>query len=223
MQAKRILKLCSRLILVSAAILLLYFALLVMWARSATPRLVRNALKDPNIRLQLTDIKRSQIDAILRIQDPGFYNHHGFDFSTAGTGSTTISQAMVKHLYYDNFKPGFHKIGQTLIARFAFDAMTPKDSILKIFINRVFLGNQNGKQVFGFASASENYFQKQFSQLNTDEFLSLLAMIRSPETYHILRNPKPNHDRVERIKKVLSGSYIPKDNSDWQYEGIQSN
>jgi hypothetical protein len=45
--------------------------------------------------------------------------------------------------YFENFKPGIQKIKQTLISRFAFDNLTPKDTILKLFINEVYLG-ENG-------------------------------------------------------------------------------
>ena len=120
--------------------------------------------------------------------------------------------------YFDNFKPGIQKIKQTLIARFAFDIMTPKDTILKLFINDVYLGQHNGKAINGFENAANAYLNKQFKELTWDEYLSLLAMIRSPNTLHYIKNQVANQDRVLRIKKVLSGEYIPVDNSDWMYD-----
>ncbi len=119
--------------------------------------------------------------------------------------------------YFENFKPGIRKIEQTLISRFAFDAMTPKDTILKLFINDVYLGQHNGKEIKGFEIAANAYLNKTFKELTWDEYLGLVAMIRSPNRLHYLREKKINEERVSRIKKVLSGEYVPINNSDWLY------
>ena len=97
--------------------------------------------------------------------------------STPGTGITTISQGLVKIYYFDDFKPGIQKIKQTLIARFAFDIMTPKDTILKLFINDVYLGQHDGRAINGFENAARSYLSKSFKDLTCDEYLGLVAMI----------------------------------------------
>jgi len=46
------------------------------------------------------------------VEDPHSFEHGGVDFSTPGAGITTITQGLVKHLYFDQFKPAkvyFHK------------------------------------------------------------------------------------------------------------------
>jgi membrane carboxypeptidase/penicillin-binding protein len=154
----------------------------------------------------------------LKVQDPNFYHHKGYDFETPGAGVTSLSQGLVKFYYFDEFKPGLAKIKQTLIARFAFDALTPKDTILKLFINKVYLGQGNGKPIYGFEGGANFYFNKNFTALNWDEYLSLIAMIRAPLTFHYLNEREANNLRVKRIKKFLSGEYVPVDNSDWLYD-----
>ena len=115
----------------------LYYGLVILNARANTPTIVKDALNSARMKLELDDLTIEQQQALLKVQDQNFYNHKGFDISTPGTGVTTISQGLVKMYYFDNFKPGIQKIKQTLIARFAFDIMTPKDTILKLFINDV--------------------------------------------------------------------------------------
>ncbi len=61
----------------------------------------------------------------------------------------------------------------------------------------------------GFSEAAEFYFHKQFQELSEDEYISLVAMCIGCGTYNIIRNPKINVERVGRIKKVLSGEYVP--------------
>jgi membrane carboxypeptidase/penicillin-binding protein len=197
--------------------ILIYYGGVILNARANTPSIVQEALNSGRMKLELQDLTRDQLQALLKVQDQNFYNHKGFDISTPGTGITTISQGLVKFYYFENFKPGIQKIKQTLIARFAFDVMTPKDTILKLFINDVYLGQHNGKEIKGFENAANAYLNKTFKELTWDEYLGLIAMIRSPNNLHFIKNKEVNQDRVVRIKKVLSGEYVPVDNSDWLY------
>ena len=130
---KRIVSVVGILILVS----LVYYTIVILNARAKTPTIVQDALNSERMKLELNDLTNEQLQALLKVQDQNFYNHNGFDISTPGTGVTTISQGLVKFYYFDNFKPGIQKIKQTLISRFAFDVMTPKDTILKLFINKL--------------------------------------------------------------------------------------
>ena len=196
---------------------LVYYAAIILDARAKTPSIVQDALNSGRMKLDLNDLTDGQLKALLKVQDPNFYHHNGFDISTPGTGVTTISQGLVKMYYFVNFKPGVQKIKQTLIARFAFDVMTPKDTILKLFINDVYLGQHNGKEIKGFENASNVYLNKSFKDLTWDEYLGLVAMIRSPNRLHYVKDKEVNKERVVRIKKVLSGEYIPIDNGDWLY------
>lgn len=195
----------------------IYYGGVIVNARAKTPAIVYEALRSERMKLQLNDLTHEQLQALLKVQDRNFYNHQGFDIRTPGTGVTTISQGLVKMYYFDDFKPGIQKIKQTLIARFAFDVMTPKDTILKLFINDVYLGQHNGKEIKGFENAANSYLGKTFKELTWDEYLGLVAMIRSPNTLHFITNREVNQDRVLRIKKLLSGQYVPVDNSDWSY------
>ena len=200
------------------ACIFIYYFIVIIDARIKTPEIVSAALNSENTKLELTDLTSQQLGTLLKVQDPNFYHHKGFDFETPGTGVTSLSQGLVKFYYFDDFKPGIGKIKQTLIARFAFDALTPKDTILKLFINKAYLGQGNGKPIYGFEDGANFYFNKNFTALNWDEYLSLIAMIRAPLTFHYLNEREANNLRVKRIKKFLSGEYIPEDNSDWLYD-----
>ncbi len=198
--------------------LLIYYTVVVIDARIDTPEIVQQVLKSDRIKLELSDFSTEQIEALLKIQDPNFYNHKGVDMSTPGAGITTISQGLVKMYYFGDFKPGIEKIKQVVISRFAFDVQVPKDTILKLFINEVYLGHNKGRIIKGYEDASIEYLSKTFKELTWDEFLSLTAMIRAPSTYHYINCKEANLDRVSKIKKMLSGEYIPKENSDWLYD-----
>ncbi|AZR73453.1 hypothetical protein BBF96_08695 [Anoxybacter fermentans] len=199
--------------------IILYYGMIIIEARKQTPEIVRNALNSENIKLDLSDLSKEQIKILLMVEDPNFYNHNGVDLRTPGAGITTITQGLVKKLYFRQFKPGISKIKQTLIARYALDPLVPKNEQLKLFINLIYLGKVNGKPVYGLYEAAKQYYNKSVSELNEDEYISIIAMIIAPETFGIQTNPDANKNRVEHIKKLISGEYKPKGLMDLYYGG----
>jgi membrane carboxypeptidase/penicillin-binding protein len=167
--------------------------------------------------LSLSDVSRDRIHQLLLIEDPDFYHHRGFDFATPGAGLTTITQGMVKYLYFGRFKPGFMKIEQTLIAWLAVNTLVRKDDQLTVFINTAYLGTCEKAEVRGFSAAAKIYFGKPFHTLTDDEYLSLVAMLIGPDEFSVKYRPGRNRERVERIRKVLSGEYKPQGLRDVYY------
>lgn len=197
---------------------LVYYGIVIINARIKTPGIVQQSLASGRMKLELSDFSTEQLEALLKVEDPNFYLHKGFDITTPGAGVTTISQAMVKMYYFEDFKPGIQKIKQTLIARFAFDPLTPKDTILKLFINEVYLGQNGAHAIKGFENAANFHHGKSFKKLSWDEYLSLLAMPLAPATYDYTKQKEANTDRVSKIKRMLAGEYTPLDNSDQLYD-----
>ena len=156
------------------------------------------------------DLSKRQIEIIIKVQDPGFYDHNGIDLSTPGAGLTTITQAIVKKLYFDRFKPGIAKIEQSLIARFVVNELIPKDDQLTLFINTMYFGNVDGKPIVGLESAANAYYQQPVNNLTEDQYISLIAMLAMPTTFHIIEHPEWNMERSNRIKALIAGEYKPK-------------
>jgi membrane peptidoglycan carboxypeptidase len=95
--------------------------------------------------------------------------------------------------------------------------MVSKDDQLTVFINTAYLGSVDGKEVRGFAEASRVYFKKSFKELTETEYLSIVAMLIAPKTFNIKNHTERNLERVEFIKKLLKGDYVPTENSDMFY------
>jgi membrane peptidoglycan carboxypeptidase len=96
--------------------------------------------------------------------------------------------------------------------------MVPKETQLLIFVNTVYLGHYNGEVVRGFSQAAEIYFDKPFSDLTEEEYLSLVAMIIAPNSFNVKKQPQANAVRVQRIKRLLCGEYTPKGLMDLYYD-----
>lgn len=90
--------------------------------------------------IEPSSLTSRQLEILLKVEDPHFFEHKGVDLFTPGAGITTITQGLVKQLYFDQFKPGIAKIKQTLIAVCVLDLLMSKEDQLRLFINTVYLG-----------------------------------------------------------------------------------
>ena len=196
----------------------IFEAVKVVNAMLKTPEIRLQFLSEKAIEVELEDIPKNWVDILIKIEDPNFYNHEGVDIFTPGAGLTTITQAMTKYMYFDNFKPGFAKLEQSLIAYFVVNSSFSKEEQLTIFYSSAYLGHHKGAGVRGFPNASRVYYNKGFNELSEDEYISLVAMLVSPKSFNIVKNPENNRKRVGRIKRVLSGGYQPASVSDIMYD-----
>ena len=188
----------------------------VFSARQYTTSEVLPHFRAAHYSLRLADLNHRQLDILLKVEDPNFFHHSGVDLSTPGAGLTTITQSLVKKLYFDKFEPGLAKIRQTLIARFALDPLMAKDEQLTLFINSIYLGNG----AYGFLQASQIYFHKPFASLTEDQYIALVAMIIAPKAFDLKKFPARNNERVSRIKRLVSGEYKPRGLFDMYYGKI---
>jgi membrane carboxypeptidase/penicillin-binding protein len=156
------------------------------------------------------DLSKQQLEVLIKVQDPGFYDHSGIDLSTPGAGLTTITQAIVKKLYFENFKSGIAKVKQSLIAKYVVNDMISKDNQLTLFINTMYFGKIDGKLIVGIESAANAYYHQQVKTLTEEKYISLIAMLIAPGTFHIIDHPEWNKDRTNRIKALVAGKYNPK-------------
>lgn len=192
--------------LATTLIAVIYFTWVIYSAREYTANTVIPRYHATQYPLAVSDLSPRQIEILLKIEDPRFFKHSGVDLTTPGAGITTITQALVKHLYFDKFHPGVAKLKQTAIAKFALDPLMPKSDQLRLFINTAYLG----PNVKGFAQASETFFAKPFANLTEDEYIALVATLIAPASFDVKRYPDRNRERVERIKRVVSGEYVPR-------------
>jgi membrane carboxypeptidase/penicillin-binding protein len=189
------------------------------WAYYRAPQLVERFERSTPLRLDPAEFGKTRLKWLLAVQDPTFYRNDGVDGTTPGAGYTTIAQAIVKFVFYKNFRPGllrWRKIQQILIA-LAFNARVSKEEQLRLFVNGVYLGSQNGHAVRGFAEASDGYFGKSFARLSDEEYLQLVAMILAPKAYSLSEHPDQNRERVQRIKRLLAGKCRPTSVEDVEY------
>ncbi|MBY6240289.1 transglycosylase domain-containing protein [Methylosinus sp. Sm6] len=175
-----------------AAVAIVYEAVSVALARAETPSLFApyEAITDNGAKRPAA-LSDERAETLIRVQDPDFWTREdGVDWSAPL--ATTVAQSVVKRLYFDDFKPGFAKIRQTLIAQFAVGPLASKNAQLAAFI-----------EVNGFEASARKWFGKPLAELTDDEFLSLVATNNNPRDY--APGTAANAERVSRIEKYLAG------------------
>ena len=144
------------------------------------------------------DLGPGRIDQLLMVEDPGFWTHSGTDWTTSGSGLTTLTQSVGKRVGFDNFRPGLQKIRLVGYA-IGLESKLSKPQILALYLDTVWMGRGPSGSMVGMFNASEQVFGKPPSALNQREFLTLVAVSISPRT---LTLASPNSALIERRARI---------------------
>jgi membrane carboxypeptidase/penicillin-binding protein len=215
----------SRILAGAAAALLLVALVFVVWnvveGYVRAQVVVARYLSAHPPALRAGDLPPEFLRILLAVEDPAFYSHHGIDLRTPGAGLTTITQGLVKFLYFESFRPGLAKIRQSLLA-LGFDRRIDKQTQLTLFVNGVYLGTlPDRREVHGFDEAARAYFGKGFGALGRDEWIALVAMVLAPDDYSVAAAPDANAERRRRILRLIEGACRPAELRDVTYENCR--
>ena len=195
----------------------LYLLIVFFWANSVADELLAQA---PN-RGQVIALQSWQANALIKIEDPTFLEHHGLDISN-GQGVTTITSVLARDLFLGDHQAGGIKGAMQSFYRGVFnccrkvdfgrdvmalvlDSRTTKQQQLDTYLHTTYFGSLNGKAVVGFKAASKTYYGKDLSQLTDTEFYGILAMPLAPNRYHPTRHPELHAERARRIEALVTG------------------
>ena len=152
---------------------------------------------------RLKDIPKVMTDAVLAGEDARFYEHGGVDYKgmvRAGLanlgnfrsqGASTITMQVARNVYLSSEKTYTRKIYEVLLT-FKLEHLLSKDQILEIYMNQIFLG----QRAYGFAAASEAYFDKPLRNISIAEAAMLAGLPKAPGTNNPIRNPKRAREGV---------------------------
>ncbi|MEM7487941.1 MAG: transglycosylase domain-containing protein [Pseudomonadota bacterium] len=157
-----------------------------------------------------------QWDILLSVEDPGFADHGGYDFDTAGGGITTLTQSLAKRTGFEDFQPGWAKLRQTGLAM-GYEAGMTKDQIAALWLDTVEMGRIGGEWRTGLWSAAEARFGRAPAALDRDEFLDLVGRMIAPAA--LGDDPDALAERTARIRRLLAGACAPEGNGDVWLEG----
>ncbi|HEY7874129.1 MAG TPA: PBP1A family penicillin-binding protein [Actinomycetota bacterium] len=155
--------------------------------------------------VQLDDVPKTLVDAVLASEDARFYRHGGFDLRSIARaalvnleegevvqGGSTITQQYVKNTYFRRPARTFARKARELRLALEIERRYSKDEILERYLNTLYWG----EGAYGVRAAAETYFGHGVGRLTLDESALLAALIKSPAYY----DPRdhPGHARTRR-------------------------
>jgi penicillin-binding protein 1A len=149
--------------------------------------------------IALADVPKHVVDAIIAVEDKGFYVHDGIDargllraFSVnlgagdAVQGGSTITQQLVKQRVIDNRDKTIERKVQEIVLARRIETEYTKDEILASYLNTVYFG----AGAYGIEAAAETYYGKSARDLDMAEASMLAGLIRSPGAYNPYNHPE---------------------------------
>ncbi len=170
----------------------------------------------------IKEIPKVMIDAVLAIEDTEFYEHGGVSYKgfvraalanlgrAKSQGASTITMQVARNVYLSSEKNYMRKIYEILLT-FKLEHMLTKDQILEIYMNQIFLGNR----AYGFAAASEAYFDKPLKEVTIAEAAMLAGLPKAPSAYNPISNPKRARSRqLHIIERMQENGFITQAQAD---------
>ncbi|SFH89529.1 penicillin-binding protein 1A [Collimonas sp. OK307] len=170
--------------------------------------------------LPVAQIPLRMRQALLAIEDARFYEHGAVDFfgllraalanvvsGQHGQGASTITMQVARGFFLTREKTVQRKLKEILLA-YKLEQQYSKDKLLELYMNQIYLGERS----YGFAAASNIYFDKPLAQLSVAEAAMLAGLPKAPSAYNPVANPQRAQIRQHYIlQRMLALGYITPD------------
>jgi penicillin-binding protein 1B len=174
------------------------------------------AHNEDRVLLKLDDVPVSLTDALIAIEDRGFYKHHGVaplailrallaNVRARGVvqGGSTLTQQLVKNFFLSSERSLTRKINEAIMA-LLLEWHYEKDEILEAYLNEVYLGQDGNRAIHGFGLASHFYFEKPLAELNVEQYALLVGLVKGPSYYNPRRHPERARARRNLVLGVMA-------------------
>ncbi|MCQ3828040.1 penicillin-binding protein 1B [Microbulbifer elongatus] len=152
---------------------------------------------------------------LIAVEDQDFAHHFGVsprgiaramvaNFKAGGVvqGGSTITQQLVKNIFFDHKPSLWRKFNEALMA-ILMEVHYDKAYILQEYINEVWLGQQGSRAIYGFGLAAEFYFHKPLSQLEPHQIALLVGLAKGASYYNPWRHPERALERRNTVLDVM--------------------
>jgi|APGre2960657423_1045063.scaffolds.fasta_scaffold05929_2 penicillin-binding protein 1A len=188
---------------------------------SADGSLLNEFSKEKRIFVPIKNIPQNLINAFLAAEDSNFYKHSGIDFlaifrtsvnnlfsmmrgDTSMGGASTITQQVVKNFLLTRERTLQRKIKEAILA-FRISQVFPKDQILELYLNQIYLGSG----AYGVVAASQAYFDKSIDELTLEEMALLATLPKAPSKLDPRKNiEKAKERRNWVIQRMIDENFI---------------
>ncbi|MGA0808104.1 MAG: transglycosylase domain-containing protein, partial [Burkholderiaceae bacterium] len=147
------------------------------------------------------------VNAILAAEDERFFEHVGIDpwgilrsattnllTASKAQGASTITMQVARNFYLSAEKTFTRKLFEVLLA-IEIERKLSKNQILELYLNQIFLG----RRAYGFAAASQIYFNKPVQRVSLAEAAMLAGLPKAPSAFNPVVNPRRAKVRQEYV------------------------
>jgi monofunctional biosynthetic peptidoglycan transglycosylase len=149
--------------------------------------------------------------AVISAEDGTFYRHHGIDWDETekvaqesqdkgklGRGASTITQQLVKNLFFTTHRNPVRKAFEYTLAPMA-DSILGKRRILELYLNVVEWGPSG---IYGIEEGAKYHYHVSASRLDREESARLAAILPSPRRWHPARMDDYSAIILARMEKA---------------------
>ena len=161
---------------------------------------------------------------LIGVEDQRYLDHFGVDLKSVFRafvtnvrhmhfvqGGSTISQQLVKNLFFTNEKTISRKFKEVAVSIYI-ETKFPKEKILEAYLNEVYWGALQGIKVKGIVGASLFYFGKKPADISAFEGAILIGLLKGPSYFSPLKNNTRLKERALIVyKKLIEENLIPND------------
>ncbi len=170
--------------------------------------------------VEFAAIPEHVIQAFLAAEDRSFFHHAGISFrgivrslfvnvyyAKRVQGASTITQQLVRLLYFDSRKTFVRKIKEQVVA-ILLERQLSKHQIMELYLNHVYFGCG----IYGIGAAAKRFWGKSIDQLSVDQAAVLAAIMKSPQNYCPLLFPLScQHRRNVILNSMLQCKFISRE------------
>ena len=173
------------------------------------------AHNEDRVLLQLDKVPVSLTDALIAIEDRGFYRHQGIaplaivralwvNLRARGVvqGGSTLTQQLVKNFFLSSERSLVRKLNEAIMS-ILLELHYEKDEILEAYLNEVYLGQDGQRSVHGFGLASYFYFERPLAELRVDQYALLVGLVKGPSYYNPWKQPERARARRNLVLDVM--------------------
>ena len=170
---------------------------------------------EDRVLVQLKDVPPLLPEALMAVEDRGFYAHPGISLRGIGRalwanlragevvqGGSTLTQQLVKNYFLSSERTLWRKVQEALMA-VLLEVHYSKPEILEAYINEVYLGQDGERAIHGFGLASHFYFAQPLDELSPARIALLVGLVRGASYYNPRRHPRRAKKRRDKILDIL--------------------
>jgi monofunctional glycosyltransferase len=168
----------------------------------------------------LERISRELIHAVVAAEDQKFFGHDGVDWEAIrgsiqkdierrqlAVGGSTISQQLVKNLYFTTDRSLTRKLRELLVVRWL-ESDVRKTRILELYLNVI----EWGDGVYGCDASARRYYGRSAAELTADEAAGLVAMLPNPRRINPRVSPARHARAQQRVLWLMArAGYLRRD------------